>query len=146
MNNNHIYYFGYASNLDIETLKGRLPAEPNLMGIGLLENHEFQFSFPNPDGSARANIHAKEGGKVFGLVFQISASAVDYFLNSEPGYDFIPKEILVGGALITAYTFQSKIRREGLTPSKEYIDTIVRGGQTQDIPSWYLEEVISKSI
>lgn len=142
---NKIYYFGYASNLDIATLKGRLPEEPQLTGIGILEDHEFQFSFPNPDGSARANIHEKMGSSVIGLVFQISQDSVDYFLHSEPGYDFISKQVTLNSTEISAYTFQSSTQKVGLIPRKEYVDTIIKGGKTQGIPTSYLDEILEKS-
>ncbi|MGY6520754.1 MAG: gamma-glutamylcyclotransferase [Mongoliitalea sp.] len=142
---NNIYYFGYASNLDIDTLQGRLPEEPTLIGIGILANHEFEFSFPNPDGSARANIHEKSGLQVIGLLFQISESSVAYFLNSEPGYDFVEKQVLLNTEVITAYTFQSKIRKEGLLPNQDYVMTILRGGEAQGIAKSYLAEIKKKS-
>ena len=141
----NIYYFGYASNLDIETLNGRLPEEPTFIGIGILADHEFEFSYPNPDGSARANIQEKSDAQVIGLVFQISESSVAYFLNSEPGYDFIEKEVLLNTEVITACTFQSRIREEGLIPKQDYVETILKGGKAQGISEAYLVEIKKKS-
>jgi hypothetical protein len=141
----YIYYFGYASNLDIATLQGRLREDPILVGIGILHDYVFEFSFPNADGSARANIHEKEGDQVIGLVFQMSKDSIAYFLNSEPGYHFIEKQVLVNSKMLTAYTFQSDIRKEGIIPTEEYLETILNGGKSQGINPSYLEEIRIKS-
>lgn len=145
MKDTNIFYFGYASNLDVGTLQGRLPEEPRLLGLGVLEDHELQFNFPNADGSARANIQEKKDHQVFGLIFEISEASVAHFLKSEPGYNFVEKQVQFNSKVINAYTFQSYTKKEGLSPKKDYLNTILKGGKVQGLPEIYLNEIENKS-
>ncbi len=139
------FYFGYASNLDITTLEGRLKTPPVLKGIGALTAHGFRFNFPNPDGSARANLIESENESVYGLLFQIDKRDFDFFLTSEPGYDFVEKKILTPQGEISAFTFISPTVAEKIFPKKEYLDTILHGGGENGIPKGYLAGIMNRA-
>lgn len=138
------YYFGYASNLDSSTLEGRLHTNPLKIGIGVLPHHGFRFNHPNPDGSARANIVFSENESVYGLIFKIQKEDKAYFLTSEPGYDFVEKEIFTKSGKINAFVFISKNTQEGLFPKEEYWKVILKGGKESGIPDSYLAQVINR--
>ena len=139
------HYFGYASNLDVSTLKGRLKNEPVLLGPGVLPSHGFRFNFENPDGSARANLVKSENESVYGLIFEINKEDFEYFLLSEPGYDFVQMEVFSKQGEITAYSFISKNCKENIFPKKEYLDTILNGGRENGIPNGYLAGIINRA-
>lgn len=139
------YYFGYASNLDIKTLEGRLSTAPHLVNIGILAHHGFRFNFRNPDGSARANIVWSPYEAVYGLVFWIQGNDREFFLNSEPGYDLVEKEVLTRNGTIQAFTFQSKLTEVGIFPSEEYWKLIIKGGRENGIPNSYLAQIINRA-
>jgi hypothetical protein len=139
------YYFGYASNLDVATLSGRLLLPPKLIGVGLLQHHGFRFNFLNPDSSARANIMESPNETVYGLVYWIDATDRQYFLKSEPGYDFVEKEILTKNGKIQAFTFQSGLVQSGIFPAEDYWKLIVKGGKENGIPESYLAQIINRA-
>ena len=139
------YYFGYASNLDVSTLKGRLKKEPILHGLGVLRFHGFRFNFENPDGSARANLVKSENESVYGLIYEIHKEDFDYFLLSEPGYDFVQVEVFSNQGKIISYTFISKICKENIFPHEEYLEKILNGGRVNGIPNGYLAGIINRA-
>lgn len=141
----NFYYFGYASNLDSSTLKGRLQQEPMLIGLGVLPSHGFRFNFENPDGSARANLVKSENESVYGLIYEINRADFDYFLLSEPGYDFVQVEVFSKQGEITAFTFLSKNCKENIFPKVEYLETILSGGRANGIPNGYLAGIINRA-
>jgi hypothetical protein len=138
------YYFGYASNLDTSTLEGRLETNPVKIGIGVLPHFGFRFNHPNEDGSARANLVPSENESVYGLVFKIQKQDLSYFLTSEPGYDFVEKEIFAKNGKIKAFVFISKNIREGIFPKEEYWKIILKGGKESGIPDSYLAQLINR--
>ena len=138
------YYFGYASNLDGSTLKGRLRQAPKKVGAGILPHYGFRFNFPNPDGSARANIIPSPNESVYGILYEISEEDRDYFLNSEPGYDFVTKEIFTHSGKVEAFTFISNNTVDGIFPSPEYWQVIIKGGQENEIPNTYLSQILNR--
>lgn len=138
------YYFGYASNLDGSTLEGRLRHRPKKICLGILPHYGFRFNFPNPDGSARANIIPSPNESVYGILYEISEEDRAYFLNSEPGYDFVKKEIFIHSGKVEAFTFISEKTVEGIFPSWEYWQVIIKGGQENEIPNTYLSQILNR--
>lgn len=145
MNKETFLYFGYASNLDISTLEGRLNNPPKFQSLGVLPHHGFRFNFQNTDGSARANVIESENESVYGLLFEVDYSQLEYFLKSEPGYDFIEKEILTKSGPVKARVFVSNKLVEGIFPHQEYLETIIRGGEANGIPNGYLASIINRA-
>ncbi|MDO9552671.1 gamma-glutamylcyclotransferase family protein [Rhodonellum sp.] len=139
------HYFGYASNLDVSTLKGRLKKEPVLLGLGVLPSYGFRFNFENPDGSARANLVKSENESVYGLIFEINQEDFDFFLLSEPGYDFVQVEVFSQKGEMKAYTFISSDCKENIFPKKGYLETILKGGRANGIPNGYLAGIINRA-
>lgn len=139
------YYFGYASNLDISTLESRLQTKPDMIGLGVLPHFGFRFNFPNPDGSARANIVSSQNESVYGLVFEIKKEDLSYFLTSEPGYDFVEKEIITKKGRFNAFVFISTKTEENIFPKEEYWKAILKGGKESGIPETYLAQIINRA-
>ncbi|MCH7397831.1 gamma-glutamylcyclotransferase [Belliella sp. DSM 107340] len=138
-------YFGYASNLDISTLESRLGQQPKLISQAVLPHYGFRFNYQNPDGSARANIIESKNESVYGLLFEVSESDKDYFLKSEPGYDFVEHEIFTKNGSFRAFTFISDKIVKGIFPHQEYLETIINGGKSNNIPSGYLASIINRA-
>lgn len=141
---NSFYYFGYASNLDTSTLQGRLQSKPVKIRLGVLPHFGFRFNFPNPDGSARANLVPSENESVYGLVFEIQEEDKSYFLTSEPGYDLVEKEIFTNKGRVNALVFISKNIRNGIFPREEYWKVILKGGKESGLPDTYLAQIINR--
>ncbi|EKB48462.1 gamma-glutamylcyclotransferase family protein [Cecembia lonarensis] len=139
------YYFGYASNLDVETLKSRLKSEPVNLGVAVLPHFGFRFNYPNPDGSARANIIASKNESVYGLLFEIDEEDRSYFLNSEPGYELVEKEVFTAKGKLSAFTFVSSKNESGIFPHENYWKTILKGGKENGLPRSYLSQIINRA-
>lgn len=139
------YYFGYASNLDTNTMEGRLKSKPVNIGVGVLPHFGFRFNFPNPDGSARANLVPSENESVYGLVFEIKEEDRGYFLTSEPGYDFVEKEIFTKNGRISAFVFISPKTKTGIFPREDYWKVILKGGKESGLPDSYLAQIINRA-
>lgn len=142
---NSFYYFGYASNLDLSTLEGRLNTKPNLIGVGVLPHFGFRFNFPNPDNSARANLVPSENESVYGLVFEIKKEELGIFMTSEPGYDFVEKEIFTKNGRLRAFVFISPKTKTGIFPREEYWKTILKGGKESGLPDSYMAQIINRA-
>jgi hypothetical protein len=69
----------------------------------------------------------------------------NYFLKSEPGYDFVEKGILTKNGAIQAFTFQSSLVQPGIFPTEDYWKLIVKGGRENGIPDTYLAQIINRA-
>lgn len=139
------YYFGYASNLDVSTLEGRLKSGAKKVGVAMLPHYGFRFDHPNPNGSARANIIPSPQETVYGLLFEIALTDKAYFLDSEPGYDFVPMQVKIENRSVQAYVFISPSHVPNIFPDKKYLEVILRGGKANGIPASYLAQLINRA-
>lgn len=138
------YYFAYASNMDQSTLDNRLKNKPHKIGVGVLLHHGFRFNHPNADGTARANIIQSQNESVYGLIYEVVEEDRNFFLSSEPGYDFIQIEILTKTGKFEAYTFVSEKTIVGIFPQEAYWKTIIKGGKENGLPNGYLAQIINR--
>ncbi|WP_373494951.1 gamma-glutamylcyclotransferase family protein [Aquiflexum sp.] len=138
------YYFGYASNMHKSTLDSCLKFKADKIAVGVLPHFGFRFNHLNQDGTARANIVPSQNESVYGVIYEISGENFDHFLTSEPGYDFVKKEIHLKNGKLEAYTFISTKTENGLFPYKEYWQTIVLGGKENGLPNGYLAQIINR--
>lgn len=138
------YYFGYASNMHQPTLDTRVTYRPKKIAIGVLPHYGFRFNHLNPDGTARANIIPSQNESVYGVVYEIASENLDYFLTSEPGYDFVKKDIYIKKGKIEAFTFVSSKTEKGIFPKEEYWKTIIQGGKENGLPNGYLAQIINR--
>ena len=138
------YYFGYASNLDTETMEGRLRKKPVKISLAVLPHFGFRFNYPNPDGSARANIVPSHNESVYGILFEIREEDRAYFLNSEPGYEFDKVQVFTKKGSTEAYTFISQNTQEGIFPTESYWKTIYKGGKENGLPNTYLSQILNR--
>lgn len=139
------FYFGYASNLDSSTLDGRLKSKAIKVAIGILPNFGFRFNVENPDGSARANVVTSPNESVYGVIYEIADEDKGYFLTSEPGYDFVKKEVFTKKGPLSAYVFISKQSKQGIFPKEDYWKVIIKGGKEAQIPNTYLSQIINRA-
>ncbi len=140
-----LFYFGYASNLDEETLSSRTISPVQLIGCARLPGYGFRFSFPNADGSARANLIKSENETVYGLLYQLASEDIAFFKESEPGYDFLQKEVYLNGVTVSAFTFMSSNNVTGIFPDKAYLDIILKGARKNNLPKAYIAMIINRS-
>jgi hypothetical protein len=139
------YYFGYASNLDASTLEGRLKSSAKKIAVAILPHFGFRFNVENPDGSARANVVPSPNESVYGVIYEVDEVDKDYFLTSEPGYDFVEQEVFTKKGAIKAFMFKSVNIKDNIFPKEEYWKGIVKGGKEAKIPNTYLSHIINRA-
>jgi hypothetical protein len=139
------YYFGYASNLDEETLLSRVHSGWKPRGLAALREYGFRFDFLNPDGSARANLLKSPNETVYGMLYEMDQEALTHFLQSEPGYDWVEVSVLQRNEEIKAMTFISSSRKTAIYPKPEYLEVILRGGRKNGLPETYLSLILNRA-
>lgn len=142
-NNNHFYYFGYASNLKVSILEQRIGDRiPNYIQ-GRLLDYGFRFNRKNADGSARANIIASESEDVFGVLYQIDQKYQDILLKTEPGYRLITISVETETGNVQAFTFISDADDEDIYPTEYYLNSILAGAKEHSLPREYTDFIRS---
>lgn len=142
-NNNHFYYFGYASNLSVATFARRIGEDaPNYLP-GRLIDYGFRFNMKNADGTARANIIPSDSEDVFGVLYQVDEKHRETLLKTEPGYQLIKVSVETDQGNLQAYTFMSDSDDEDIYPSKEYLNSILAGAKEQSLPVEYTDFIRS---
>ncbi|CAF2538203.1 unnamed protein product [Rotaria sp. Silwood2] len=144
---NNINYFGYASNLKQSLFEERIGNNhPLSVNIARLIDYQFRFNHRQENGEGRANIMAKKGSYVYGLVYLINEKHLDYLLKTEPGHKMIKIniELVNDNKIIEAITFiDETTNEEDFTPSNEYLQTIINAAKQHKFPREYIDYIIS---
>ena len=153
--------FAYGSNMDVERLKkgDKGGIERILVNAkkAWLDDWEFGFTKKGKDGG-KANIIPKTGGIVWGLLIELDPKAVKEMDKSEgihetkrnrgvPHYtketvrvvtdDGVEHECKTYVANFHPYRFDE----EGVPPSKEYLEHVVKGAKDFHLPPEYIERI-----
>jgi hypothetical protein len=142
-NDNHFYYFGYASNLKTSILEQRIGDKIQNYIQGRLIDYGFRFNRKNEDGSARANIIESESEDVFGVVYEVEEKYRDVLLKTEPGYRLISISVETEQGNAQAFTFISDADDEDIYPTKEYLKSILEGAKEHSLPGEYTDFIRS---
>jgi len=119
------YYFAYGSNMDKSQLRKRINYW-YYWTKGYIKDYEFTYNKKGKDG-AKANLHKKEGGKVFGICYEIDENGLAILQEKyEKGYDLLDVCVKVKSTYIFAQTFISTEITED-KPTREYVDLVVKG-------------------
>jgi cation transport regulator ChaC len=126
-------YFAYGSNIDPERLKGRsvnfLHAEH-----GALEDYALSFNKRSKKFFDRgfANVTPSVGEHVEGVLYQVTEEdllKLDKFEGCPTHYERVSLPIVAKTGLVTAYVYVAKKEWivEGLKPTKEYLNHLMKG-------------------
>jgi hypothetical protein len=135
-----ILYFAYGSNLFEDILIDRIEKYHTASKAHLI-NHKFLYNKRSKkDGTAKANIECG-GMEVIGVCYEIDMKDLVTLKNIEKGYDCI--DIIIYhekyGQDVLAKTFKSNSRINGIGPSDDYRQTILKGAEKWDFPKEYIE-------
>ncbi|MFC1848249.1 gamma-glutamylcyclotransferase family protein [Chloroflexota bacterium] len=126
-----MYYFAYASNLNLKQMQERCP-DSKLMFRAVLPNYKLIFAgWSRKWRSGVATIKPSRDEKVFGAVYEIS----DRCLRVLDGYEGYPAvydhlNVLVikeDGEALQTVTFVKREQSEETQPSQEYVAVIRQG-------------------
>jgi len=134
-----VRYFAYGSNLMVDRMRER-GAEFVSARPAVLRDHRLTFDKPARDGSARANVTRALGGRVWGVLYEVSRDGLEALRLFESGYDLV--EVLVectrvdgGVEVLPARTFMVlSDRRTDAPPARSYLSTILEGIRQHDLP------------
>jgi hypothetical protein len=142
-NDEHFYYFAYASNLKTSLLEERIGSKINHYVSGRLPDYGFRFNRRNSDGSARGNILQSESEDVFGVIYQIEEKYRSKLLQSEPGYTLVILPVETEQGNLESFTFLSDSDDENIYPAKEYLQSIIQGAKEHKLPEEYTDFINS---
>lgn len=138
-NEEHFYYFGFASNLKTSLLEDKIGNSVQDAVPGRLVDYGFRFNKQNEDGTARANLTFSEEEDVYGVVYQIGKSKHDVLFQTESGFRLMEVTVETDRGNIEAITFISDANIEDIYPSEEYLQTILEGAKEHDLPEEYID-------
>jgi cation transport regulator ChaC len=141
-----IRYFAYGSNLVVERMRER-GADFAAARPATLRDHRLTFDKRSRDGSGRANVARSAGGRVYGVLYDLSRDALEHLKQFECGYDLV--EVVVEAArsdgrpeAVPARMFVARTdRRTDAPPSRSYVELILKGLEDHGLPDAARDEV-----
>ncbi len=143
-------FFAYGSTMSVRRIRERLPwsesevarflklAEPTKC---TLNGFRIVFNKPAREDSGRqgfANIAPDQHGKVEGVLYRISETAMAFLYGFEPGYRRIQIEVEVNNVKKTAQAYISENTSDGLKPKKDYLAYILEGAREYALSAEYI--------
>jgi gamma-glutamylcyclotransferase len=141
-----IRYFAYGSNLVMARMRER-GAAFDAARPATLRDHRLTFDKRARDGSGRANVARAAGGRVYGVLYELSDAAMEALKPFQSGYDLV--DVIVEAArpdgrreAVPARTFVARPeRRTDLPPSPSYVALILQGLEDHGLPEAARDEV-----
>jgi cation transport regulator ChaC len=139
-----IWYFAYGSNLDPATFTGRRRMRPRESCVALVRGYRLVFDLPVGDGErAVANVLAVPGESIHGVAYLIGAAEalrLDATEGVPRAYQRLEIELeRADGAMLSAFTYVSSLRREGRRPSERYLNLLLRGARHHGLPASWID-------
>jgi len=139
--------FGYGSNMCFGRMKRRVESLEFVV-IGVLADFSFVLNKLSKDGSAKGNITADQGERVFGVVYSLSETDLDALNKWEglgDGYA-LRKDLQVHDLdghqfdqPVLVYIADPRYLVDGLWPYSWYKRHIVEGARHHELPADYIE-------
>ena len=152
------YYFAYGSNMDPAQMKARCP-ESRFVSRATLENYDVDFTrFSTRRQCGVMDVVPKAGSRVWGALFKVSDNDINRMDAAEiyapPGgkleddpHRYQRKTLAVQPEGDTARTpiqasvYEVVTKQPTIPPSKDYLDTILRGAEACGLPGPYIERL-----
>ncbi|MFP4501342.1 MAG: gamma-glutamylcyclotransferase family protein [Candidatus Hydrogenedentota bacterium] len=147
------WYFAYGSNMKEDRLKKRVKTHAiHRKYIGYLCDYKFSYNKKSKkDGSAMANIIAKDGERVFGVCYEMDAAALEELQKYEGGYRRISvwchsqKNVQDELIDIECETFVSENTTSNM-PSREYVMMVLCGACEHGLPDDYVQQFLISDV
>lgn len=134
-------YFAYADNMDVDTMAERTVTFEKVC-TGRARDYRLVFQKPAADGSGRADLANDRGNVAEGVIWDVpenSLANLDVYEDVEKGHyrrDTITVQTSRGE--MVCVTYRAAKFRHGLKPTKEYLQTILRGAEMHRLSPDYL--------
>ena len=146
MDDGLIRYFAYGSNLCMTQMRVRTGIDFEMGSpprIVRLPGHRLAFNMLGDDGNVYANI-LPPGDGVLGVLYECTAEALAKLDAFEGGYRRLVVEVIDHlGAVVQACTYMAMPDNvcDGILPTAEYAERILRGGRQHRLPEPYLRDL-----
>lgn len=140
----HVWYFGYGSNVDPRTFLGRRRMRPIETVAAELRDWRLVFDLGiGPGERGVANVRPAPGERICGVAYLLvhrEAARLDRTEGVHRGvYRRQPVELALGdGRAVEAYTLRSEHGAEGRKPSRRYLGLLLAGARHHDLPKEWI--------
>ncbi len=132
-------YFAYGSNMSTLRLRARVEAARPL-GRAHWPGMELAFDKIGADGSGKANLTTRPGGRAWGVVFEIHANDWDALDRYEPGYLRLGCDVILdSGDRLDAQAYLAVPPTRATPPHDWYREHLIRGAVEHGLPDDALE-------
>jgi len=136
-----MYYFAYGANMDDQTLVER-GVEFNKVVTGKVRDLRLVFHKPGADGTGKADLEDYPGAVAEGVVWDVpeaSLARLDVYEGVDKGhYRRCLLKVQTSRGELECNAYRAARFKGGLRPSRSYLETIVRGAETQRLSGDYL--------
>lgn len=134
-------YFAYGSNMSTSRLRARVAgAAP--VGAAFARGWALRMNKLGRDGTAKANLVAREGERTWGVLFRLAPSELDELDRFEGGY--VRTEIvawLASGASHRAVAYRSDLLTEDPTCLEAYARHVLEGAREHALPEDWIRRL-----
>ena len=119
----------------IEERVGRV----QVRGGAHLQGHRIVFNKRSSDGTGKANIAARKGSDVWGVIFGLTHQQFDTLASFERGYRVHDVPVHAGSHSPQAKVFIADETGGQLGPSREYLGYLIDGAREHGLPDNYVK-------
>lgn len=142
-----IWYFAYGSNMDSHRLEERVGRSGIKWQKGKLTRYRLAFNKISSSGEGGyANIIQDNNGTVYGVLYLLTEEELQKLDRCEGvpnhyGRVTLPVETEESIVRAVCYVAAEDKVREGLKPSRKYLEHLVRGAQEHNLPPDYTQQL-----
>lgn len=130
----HALYFAYGSNMDAARLRARVE-HAELVGPARLPGYQLRCDKPGADGSAKANVVARDGHEVWGVLWRLRVAALSTLDRFEGGYRRVELTVeRVGGGAALAASYRAERTTEERAVFDWYKALMIEGARAHGLP------------
>jgi hypothetical protein len=110
----------------------------------ILKGYRLEFNRPSkhdPQREGRANIVPDPNGQVEGVLYRLSRTGFEFLDKHQTGYRREIVRVLEDGREVDALAFIAEESREGLVPSRSYLERLLLGAQQWKLSPEYQERL-----
>src|SRR5258705_7989273 len=91
--------------------------------------------------SGTANLVARSGDPAEGVLYQLTAPQLNFLQGSEEGYRLQAITVKVGDKPVQAQAFVAVTVRDGLKPSRSYLQALIDGARDHRLSAAYIDRL-----
>ena len=143
-----IPYLAYGSSMSTDRFRARLNwsrfdvakfIESTVPETCVVDGYGLAFNkLDDKTMSGTANLVARSGEPAEGVLYQLTAGQLNFLQGSEDGYRLQSVTVKVGDKSLPAQAFVAVTVRDGLKPSKSYLQTLIDGAREHRLSAAYI--------